>query len=298
MNPGQPYGHYDQGYQNLGCAVVRQIGAQNYVHFLLELDVSGMSRLRAASRSAEHTAPSYTAFVIKAAAQALHEHPHLNCMIQETPWATRLVSLPDVIGTVSVERMVDDVDMVLAARLNDLDQRPLWKITEDLRHFSEAPVDEIPEFREFCALAKLARWLPSLVAALLRLPTLSPHLWRKHRGGSFVVTSPGKYGGCDAVVGPWPWPLTFLFGAVKLRPWVDDGGQVVARKTMHLTIIADRRLSNGAPLARFAERVRELLEHPEILDPTMRTQPQDTDLSDSRSSETPVNSRTLERQPC
>ena len=80
------------------------------------------------------------------------------------------------------------------------------------------------------------------------------------------MTSPGKYGGCDQVLPPWPWPLTFSFGAVKARPWVENG-QVVARKTMRLTVTADRRLANGAPLARFAERVKELLEAPKLLGP-------------------------------
>ena len=37
-------------------------------------------------------------------------------------------------------------------------------------------------------------------------------------------------------------------------------GHDVARNTMRLTLAVDRRLANGAPLARFAERVRVLLE--------------------------------------
>ena len=84
-------------------------------------------------------------------------------------------------------------------------------------------------------------------------------MWQKYRGGSFVVTSPGKYGGADVIIPTWPWPLTFAFGSIKPRPVVEDG-VVVPRNTMRLTLAVDRRLANGAPLARFAERVRVLLE--------------------------------------
>ena len=61
------------------------------------------------------------------------------------------------------------------------------------------------------------------------------------------------------IIPTWPWPLTFAFGSIKSRPVVKDG-VVVARNTMRLTLAVDRRLANGAPLARFAERVRVLLE--------------------------------------
>jgi hypothetical protein len=114
-------------------------------------------------------------------------------------------------------------------------------------------------------LVKWARWLPSLTGAVLRTPSLSRRLWTAFRGGAFAVTSPAKYGGCDTVLPPWPWPLTFSFGHLRVRPWV-AAGRVVPRKTMRLTLTSDRRLANGAPLARFAERVRRLLEEPEQME--------------------------------
>jgi hypothetical protein len=264
MHTSEPYGAYDQGFFNTACKLVDEIASRSYLHFLVELDASGMDDVRASARAGKRTVPTYTAFVVKAAAQALSEHPHLNCMIQETPLGARLVRLPEVTATVAVERMVDGVDMVFAPMLRDVDRLPVETVTSDLRHFAEAEVQDVPEFRLFYWLVKAARWLPTLVGRIFRIPSLGPGLWRKYRGGSFAVTSPGKYGGCDQVLPPWLWPLTFSFGAVKVRPWVEDG-RVVARKTMRLTITSDRRLANGAPLARFAERVKEILEYPELM---------------------------------
>jgi pyruvate/2-oxoglutarate dehydrogenase complex dihydrolipoamide acyltransferase (E2) component len=239
---------------------------RNHLHFLNELDATGMDRWRRAAGAAGQTRPSYTAFVIKAAAIALREHPHLNRMIRERPFSTRLVPLDNVTATVAVEGVVGHVDMVFAPMLREPDERALADLTDQLRLFATTEPAEVPEFRRFVALAKWARWVPSLVGALLRLPSRSRRLWTAFRGGAFAVTSPAKYGGCDAVLPPWPWPLTFSFGHVRVRPWVADG-RVVARKTMRLTLTSDRRLANGAPLARFAERVRQLLERPEQMEP-------------------------------
>lgn len=264
MPPSQPYGRYDQGFFNTACELVSEISSRNYLHFLCELNAEGMDTLRAGAKRAGRTPPTYTAFVIKAAAVALCEHPHLNCMLQERLLSCRLVPLHDVTATVAVERMVNGVDMVFAPRLHRPATRSLEDLTVQLQHFAVASIAEVPEYVQFCRMVRVARWLPWLAGRLFRIPSLSAELWTRYRGGAFAVTSPGKYGGCDQVLPPWPWPLTFSFGAIKRRPWV-VGDTVRPCQTMRLTITADRRLANGAPLARFAERVREFLESPEKL---------------------------------
>ncbi|MCK6472155.1 MAG: 2-oxo acid dehydrogenase subunit E2 [Planctomycetes bacterium] len=261
MNAATEPLRYDQGFFNAACALVKEIVPRNHLHFLCELDATGMDAVRAECRRRGSPAPTYTAFVVQAAARALMEHPNLNALIVEGPFRTRLVPLNNVTATVAVERVVGGVDTVFSSRLENAAGRTLADLTEELRHYATAPVEDVPDFVRFLKLIRLARWLPTLAAWILRAPSKSARLWTRFRGGSFAVTSPGKYGGCDQVLPPWPWPLTFSFGAVKRRPFA-AGDRVEARKTMRLTITADRRLANGAPLARFAETVRTLLENP------------------------------------
>lgn len=250
---------YDQAFFNTACLLVREVVERNYLHFLCEIDASGMDAVREEARNSGTTGPTYMAFVAKATALALKEHPNLNVMVQERPWGTRLVHLNHLTATVAVERNVDGVDTVFAPMVLQVDKKSLGDLTQQFQHFAQAQVSEIPEFVRFQQLVKWARWIPSLVGVLFRIPSLSPGLWAKFRGGSYAVTSPGKYGGCDQVLPPWP--LTVSFGAIKLRPWV-VGEQVQPRKTMRLTLTVDRRIANGAPLARFAECLRKLLEDP------------------------------------
>jgi pyruvate dehydrogenase E2 component (dihydrolipoamide acetyltransferase) len=46
---------------------------------------------------------------------------------------------------------------------------------------------------------------------------------------------------------------------------VNDGGELVARPTIVLTLACDHRIVYGADGARFLARVRELLERPDAL---------------------------------
>lgn len=52
---------YDQGFFNTARLLVREIVDRNHLHFLCELDASGMDTVRAAVRTAGGQTPTYTA---------------------------------------------------------------------------------------------------------------------------------------------------------------------------------------------------------------------------------------------
>ena len=46
MRNAQPYGRYDQGLFNVTCRLADEMISRNYLHFLAELDASGLDRFR------------------------------------------------------------------------------------------------------------------------------------------------------------------------------------------------------------------------------------------------------------
>jgi len=110
------------------------------------------------------------------------------------------------------------------------------------------------------------------------LPELSAHLrdlLTRARGGqlrsselsdaTITVTNLGELG-VESVFGVIYPPQVALvgFGRVVERPWVADGALVVAR-TVHTSLAADHRATDGAVGARFLTRLAEYLEQPEKL---------------------------------
>lgn len=85
------------------------------------------------------------------------------------------------------------------------------------------------------------------------------------QGGSFTITNYGSVGSLYGVpVINYPELAIAGVGAIIDSAEVKDG-QIVPAKIMHLTVAADHRWIDGATIGRFAARVKELLEKPEIL---------------------------------
>ncbi len=85
------------------------------------------------------------------------------------------------------------------------------------------------------------------------------------RGGTFTVTSPGRFGGLMATPIIMH-PQAGILGVHRAteRPVVRDG-QVVIRKMMNLSVTFDHRILDGMTAAKFVLDVANLLEHPAVL---------------------------------
>lgn len=81
-------------------------------------------------------------------------------------------------------------------------------------------------------------------------------------GSGFTISNLGMYGVDHffAIINP-PEAAILAIGAIQDTPAVRNG-QVVAGKTMGLTLSCDHRVIDGAVGAKFMQTIRELLEHP------------------------------------
>ncbi|HVM35153.1 MAG TPA: dihydrolipoamide acetyltransferase family protein [Actinomycetota bacterium] len=85
------------------------------------------------------------------------------------------------------------------------------------------------------------------------------------RGGTFTITSPGKFAGLMAtpiVMAPQA-AILGVHRAIE-RPWV-VGGQIVIRTIMNISVTFDHRVMDGMTAAKFNQEIVALLEHPALL---------------------------------
>jgi pyruvate dehydrogenase E2 component (dihydrolipoamide acetyltransferase) len=84
-------------------------------------------------------------------------------------------------------------------------------------------------------------------------------------GGTFTLTNLGMFGidTFTPIINP---PETAILGVgrIKRRP-VADGDQVVVRPVVWMSLTFDHRVVDGAPAARFLQRVVELVERPHLM---------------------------------
>jgi pyruvate dehydrogenase E2 component (dihydrolipoamide acetyltransferase) len=84
-------------------------------------------------------------------------------------------------------------------------------------------------------------------------------------GGSFTITNLGQYG-IDAFTPIINLPECAILGIGRIAPraavW---GGQIAIRQIVVLSLTFDHRLVDGAPAARFLQRVTQMVENPHVL---------------------------------
>jgi pyruvate dehydrogenase E2 component (dihydrolipoamide acetyltransferase) len=189
-----------------------------------EVDMSEVVALRAQLRALTDEPISYNDFIVRAAALALREFPRVNGAYRD--------GVIETFGRVNVGIAVAAEDALVVPTVFDADAKSLAQIGRDSRS----------------------------LAARVRDGSIAPS---ELSGGTFTVSNLGMYGldSFTAVINP-PQAAILAVGSLKPRPVVRESGEIVARRTVLLTLACDHRILYGADGARFLARLRELLERP------------------------------------
>jgi pyruvate dehydrogenase E2 component (dihydrolipoamide acetyltransferase) len=169
-------------------------------------------------------APSFNDIVAKLVALALVQHPLL-----AGRWEGDRITLP---GAIHLSIAVDTEHGLVA---------PVIRNVADL------------------TLEEVARRSRELVDAARRSSLKLDDL----KGGVFTISNLGAFG-VEAFTPIIQFPETAVLGlgAVRWEAAVLPNGQIVAREQMVLSLTFDHRVVDGAPAARFLQRVAELIEEP------------------------------------
>jgi pyruvate dehydrogenase E2 component (dihydrolipoamide acetyltransferase) len=191
-----------------------------------EADATALVQLRDALAAAPPTVPSYTDLIVKLVADALGEHPALNASL-----------VGDAIvqhAAVHVGVAVDTERGLLAPVLRDAATKPLRQLAAE----------------------------SAALAAAARAGTIGPDALR---GGTFTVTNLGMYD-IDAFTPIVNLPECAVLGVGRIvaRPVLagEDPPAIAVRRMLTLSLTFDHRLVDGAPAARFLQRVKQLVEAP------------------------------------
>jgi pyruvate dehydrogenase E2 component (dihydrolipoamide acetyltransferase) len=173
----------------------------------------------------------YNDLLILIAARALREYPYINARLER-----------DADGT-EVIRYLQDVHIGLAV---DTERGLMVGV---VRHADRKGLVEIArELRELVGKVRQGKALPDELT-----------------GGTFTITNLGPQE-IDAFTPIINLPEVAILGVgrIRPRPAVVDG-QVCVRQTVWLSLTFDHRLVDGAPAARFLQRIKQLIEEPYLL---------------------------------
>lgn len=222
------------------------------IHLFMEADVTqARTRLRAYRRETGQGV-SFTAFLVGCLARAVDE----NKRVQAYRRRRKLVIFDDVDACVIVEQPVGDTRLPVPHVIRAANRRDLPGIHSEIRRFQEAGAEEADPWR-------LSRFYPIFPGFLRRLfwrMLLSNPWWMKKIPGTVCITAAGMFGkGRGWGIPISAYTLTLTVGGIG--PGVEmHGDRFVRREYLSLTLSFDHEIVDGAPAARFASRLRELIE--------------------------------------
>ncbi|GAB7017263.1 dihydrolipoamide acetyltransferase family protein [Halostagnicola bangensis] len=196
-----------------------------------EVDVSELvaarSRLKSEAKARE-TKLTYMPFAVKAVVAALKEVPAINAELDEE---TEEILLHDEynIGIA----VASDAGLMVPV-IDDADQKSLLELAREINDKAERARDRSIGLEEM-------------------------------QGGTFTITNVGAIGGeyASPIIN-YPEAGILALGAMKERPWAEDG-ELVVRETMPISMSVDHRIVDGAEAAQFTNEVKRYLNNPELL---------------------------------
>lgn len=235
------------------AAAYRSVRNKPMIHALIEVDVTRAREVLRAHKAQTGETLSFTAFLTACLGKAIDEHKAVQAVRQG---GKRLVIFDDVDVWTPIEHDLAGQKVLVPHIVKAANRKTVRAIHDEIRAAQVANVERA---------AKGPRVLP---AALF-----GPYLWllwrigrawpryQKQFGGTVGLTAVGMFGkGAGwGIPPPIPTSLMLTVGGIGQKQGL-VGGPVATREYLSLTITVDHDIVDGAPAARFAQRLKELIE--------------------------------------
>jgi pyruvate/2-oxoglutarate dehydrogenase complex dihydrolipoamide acyltransferase (E2) component len=237
-------------------AAIRSTHHKPMIHGLIEVDVS-----RARAHLRDHQAKtgeslSFTAFLMACLAKAVDEHKAVQAF---RLGSKRLILFDEVDVLTYIERDVAGHKQIMPYIIRAANRKTFLEIHQEIR---AAQVQDMAHVE--VGGAKALQFLPAFLFrpyfwVFSWIGRRYPQAWKKN-WGTVTLSAVGMVGkGAGWGIPPTEPTLTVIVGGIGEKPGVVDG-QIAIREYLSLTVSFDHTLIDGAPAARFSERLKELIE--------------------------------------
>jgi pyruvate/2-oxoglutarate dehydrogenase complex dihydrolipoamide acyltransferase (E2) component len=250
----------DPGYTTIPYPKIRRLmvdggrlGRQKHVvHGLVEMDVTRARRVIRDYKERTGETLSFTAFVLACLGQAIAMNKHMHAY---RDWRDRLVIFDEVDVSTLFEVEVEGRKIIRPHIIRAVNKKTFRELHEEVRAFQAGHAASQE--------AKLIGWFVRLPGIMRRLfygvLFRNPH-WLKEYYGTVILTAIGMFGSGAG----WGIPvsnhtLQITLGGIAEKPGV-VAGQIEVREYLSVTVSFDHDIVDGAPAARFTQRMKELIE--------------------------------------
>lgn len=244
---------FDAGYVGL---------RKHHMKALIELDVTRAREAIKNYRNITKEKVSFTAWMLKCISQAIGEYKPVHAIRKGK---NKLIIFDDIDISLVVEKEVNGEKVPLPLVIRQVNEKTLSDIHQEIKSAKEQVVtserDYILGENQYKWAMKLYVSLPQFLRIFIwKQFILKNPLLMKKMSGTVVVTSVGMMGKVTGWVIPASvLPVCFALGSIVKKPGVVKD-KIEIREYLHMTILIDHDVIDGAPAARFVSRLTELIE--------------------------------------
>ncbi len=241
---------------------------KNHVSALVEVDVTEPLRLNGEIKKATGESLSFTGWLAKCIAQAVKEHEIVHAFRRGRK---SLVIFDDVDISILVEETLQGASgptktFPLPYVTRAVDKKSVKQIHDEIRAVQGHPVkdrDVYPTYK----MSPVQKFFFALPFSLRRLffsrKFVVDPFYAKKVMGTVALTWVGMFGrGASGSAWGIPigvHPVIVLVGGIARKPAVVED-RIIPRDFLSLTVLLDHDVVDGAPVARFLSRLRDLIE--------------------------------------
>ncbi len=240
--------------QRLEAVADRSVQRKPMIHGLIEVDVTRARTFLRDHKANTGESLSFTAFLIACLAKAVDEHKAVQAYRKGSK---HLILFDDVDVYTPIERDVAGQKQIMPHIIRAANRKTFREIHQEIRAAQVQDVAKAVEGFE----AIHWPWLLLFPAFLLMIWMTEryPQMRKKYRG-TVGITAVGMFGKGAGWGIPLPsHSLWMTVGGIGEKPGVVDG-HIAIRDYLSLTISFDHDMIDGAPAARFTERLKDLIE--------------------------------------
>jgi pyruvate/2-oxoglutarate dehydrogenase complex dihydrolipoamide acyltransferase (E2) component len=222
------------------------------IHGLIEFDITHARERIHQIKSETGEGLSFSAFFLSCLGAAIETNKHMHAYKN---WRNQVILFDDVDVNMLFEVEVDGKKTIRPHILRGVNNKSIRDLHREIREYQA----QHSASRESAFIEWFVR-LPAVIRRLaLKVLFMNPH-WIKELYGTVSVSSIGMFG----TGGGWGIPvpnhsLQLTLGGIAEKPAVHEQ-RVEVREHLSVTLSFDHDVIDGAPAARFTQRLKELVE--------------------------------------
>lgn len=242
-------------YRRWMVAAFRSTHHKPVSHGLLEVDVTGARAFLRDYKARTGESLSFTAFLIACLARAVDENKGVQAY---RLGGKRLVVFDDVDVLTDMEHEVEGRKYVVPHVIRAANRKTMRELHDEIRAAQRAGVGK--RLRQFLPMRLPAAFFRPFIWGWTWLGRRRPRLW-KSIVGTVEISSVGMFGSGAGwgISPPSATALMVTVGGIGEKQVVVDGHSATG-EYLSLTISVDHEIVDGAPAARFAQRLKQLIE--------------------------------------